>query len=474
MKSILVGNGFNAQFGGKAYTSNFIMKRIKYKALLGRYNILFGGKINGKEIFKVLSGFVEIANDILDDKYGNYVDDDELLVALNNFKSRYKKINDIHELILEDWFLVLHMFFLKNSDISNNRLASKQGFEELILDGIYNESKIQKIYTNIPKKAKNFFSDFDNIFTLNYDNNLENLTGKNVYHLHGDFSVLLNSENPENVQGFIRKKRNSRVIIKCMEHCFCNALLDYSGEHKLKVANDYHDLIVMSTKFKWLYDNDPNFRTNLLKMKDEKPDNYEMIMTIINHPELKMATEYYFYKFEDIQDELHIIGMSPNNDGHIFKCINNNKKLNKVYFYYYLDSEKDYVEKNLSKDLYIPKSVDDLWQSLNCVKEESNVEYTLPVEIDKFIDCFNVLSGDTVSKDEVLHEIKKITEFEAMRLCRLVKEDIKKRNPDNKPTDKDEFKNTSESVSYIALSEGILPSVLYMLYVINLDKVSDI
>lgn len=474
MKSILVGNGINVQFGGKAYTSDFIMKRIKYKTKLSRYDILFDGTLNKKEILWILNGFVIITNDILDNKYDDCVCDEELLDALNDFKRRYKKINSPHELMLEDWFFVLHIFFLKNNDISNNLMASKQGFERLILDGIYNGSKIQEIYKNIPEKVKIFFSDFDNIFTLNYDNNLENLTGKKVYHLHGDFSILSNSENLENVLGFIRKTSNSRVIIEGMEHCFCNALLDYSGHRKLKEANINHNLILYSEKFKWQYDNDEEFKAYLLNIKDKKPIEYEMYMTKINHQELKIATEYYFHEFENIQGELHIIGMSPNNDSHIFDCINSNKKLNKVYFYYYSDSEKRFIDETFPKDLYITKSVKDLWQFLNCSRRNYNIKRKLPFEIDKFIDCFNSLSDDIVSKEEILYEIRHVPNYEAIRLCKLVSDDLQKRNPDNKSIDKDEFICTSASVSHIALSEGILPSALYMLYVIYFNEVNDI
>lgn len=471
MRSILVGNGINIQFGGKAYTSDFIMKRIKFKAKLGYYDILFDDSLNRAEILRILNGFVTITNDILDNKYDDCVNDEDLLSALSDFKSRYKKINASHELMLEDWFFVLHMFFLKNNDISDNLSASKQGFERLILDGIYNDSKSQTIYTQIPKTARKFFSDFDNIFTLNYDNNLEKLTGKSVYHLHGDFSVLSNSENFENVWGFIRGKRNSRVVIEGMEHCFCNALLNYSGHQKLKVANDYHTLIINSEEFKSLYANNEKFKSDLLKMKNVKSDEYEMIMTKIAHSDLKMATEYYFYKFKDIQDELHIIGMSPNNDGHIFECINNNKNLKRVYFYYYSEAEREYINKTLPKDLYVAKSVVDLWQSLNCAPKKYCVKYNLPAEIDNFIECFNSLSDDIVSKDVIIQEVSRIPNFEAIRLCKLVKDDLKKRNPNGNSTNEDEFLKTLASVSHIALSEGILPSALFMLSVIYFNQV---
>ena len=62
MRSVLLGNGINIQFGGFAYNSDFIMKRIKYSARLDRYEKLFENKITGDEIEKLLNSFVTIAN----------------------------------------------------------------------------------------------------------------------------------------------------------------------------------------------------------------------------------------------------------------------------------------------------------------------------------------------------------------------------------------------------------------------------
>lgn len=471
MKSLLVGNGINIQFGNKAYTSEYIMKRIKYRAKLGHYDEIFGGQINGNEINEVLNCFVTITNDILDNKYDEYVKDDECSVVLDEFKSRYNKINAPHEIMLEDWLFVLHMFFKKESDISDKLIASEQGFKQLILDGIYNDGKIQELYNNIPreaeKKVKRYFSDFDNIFTLNYDNNLEKLTKKNVYHLHGDFSVLDKSENTENVLGFIRAQDDSRVLVEGMEHCFCNALLDYSGHHKLKEAMDNHQLIIESEKFKDRYENDESFKEYLLVIKESKLDIYNTIMTKIMNPKLKMATEYFFSEFKSIEDELYIVGMSPNNDGHIFECIEKNRKIKKVYFYYYSEYEKNIIDNINSKVKYIAKNVTELWDSLNFKKKMYNNNYeNLEKKIDEFRDVFNGFSGDNVSKDDIIWEVKSIPTFEAIRLCKIVKEDLEKRNPNHSSTDRDTFDKTRHSISLIALSEGVLPSVLFALYII--------
>ncbi|MBR6622887.1 MAG: hypothetical protein IKK91_03165 [Ruminococcus sp.] len=475
MKSVLLGNGINIQFGGKAYSNYFIMERIRYRAKLDSYLQLFGNVLTSCEIVSILDGFVNIANDLRNGAYDQYMDGDKgIEEAIKDFKCRYNaNINASYEIMLEDWFLLVQVFFLKNNDLTDNKTAAIQGFERLILDAIYNGGKIQELFKKMPRKVKRFFNTYDNIFTLNYDNNLEMLTKKTVFHLHGDFSVLANSENIDNVQGYIRSQRKNLAIIKGMEHCFCNALLNYSGLLKYKTAKDFHNLIIASNKFKSQYENDPVFREQLSDLSRSNPYEYEMIMTKIEHPELNMASEYHFDRFETISDELHIIGMSPNNDAHIFNLINNNKALKKVVFYYFSETEKNYIEENFPKELFSCEYVGDLWKILDCVKPKYTFNYRIPSDIDNFISCFNVLSESVATKENVLNEIAQIPQFEMERLCKLVKEDMQIRNPEHKPTNEDEFRKSTASISYIALQEGILPSTLYLICVMNFHFIKD-
>ena len=113
MKNILLGNGINIQFGGLAYNSDFIMKRIKYSARLDRYERLFGDKITGDEIERMLNSFVTIANDIIAKKYDDITEDTDTIDAIKDFQIRYtQKINFAHQIMLEAWFLDAHLFFL--------------------------------------------------------------------------------------------------------------------------------------------------------------------------------------------------------------------------------------------------------------------------------------------------------------------------------------------------------------------------
>ena len=90
MKSILIGNGINIQFGGSAYTSKSIFKRIEQNAKNGKYNFLFGYKVSGDDIFNIFEGLVGIANEIIENTKMN-TSDINMSEASVSFKTRYKK-----------------------------------------------------------------------------------------------------------------------------------------------------------------------------------------------------------------------------------------------------------------------------------------------------------------------------------------------------------------------------------------------
>ena len=466
MKSVLIGNGINIQFGGTTYSNYFILERIKSKAKLGGYDKLFKNSITGEEIISIFNGFVNIANGIRTGKYDKLTDDTELKDAFNDFKKRYKnKIKYSYNIMLEDWFLLVEAFFLENDDLSDNKELSIQGFEEIILDSIYNEGKLQEIYKSMSKKVKDYFADYDKIFTLNYDNNIDHLTEKNVFHLHGDFSVLNDSENPNIVNGYIRNKEGKTVVIPGYEHCYCNALLNYSGKLKLKKAEANHRLIVEYDKnYKEEYLQNDNYINQLNGLKVSDENSYKIIMTKIKHPELKAASEYYFENFKDIKDELHIIGLSPNNDDHIFNLIRNNKNIKRVIYYYYSQDEKEYIDKNFPKDVFISKSVENLWKSLGCKKEKRNFNYFFPKEIDIFIDIVNGFSKRKMTKEEIIAEINSISLSKLKMLYTQVKSILSTKELKGSSKNQEEFEKKQEYVNYVALQEGINPSSIYIIY----------
>ena len=464
MKSILIGNGVNIQFGGKAYTSEFILQRIKYKAKQDKYKELFDNTISGREIVNILDGFVEICNDIKNNDYDVYVKSDDDIFALQEFKERYKNWNVIEskDIMLEDWFFLIHMFFLKNNDLSHNATGAIQSFERLILDSIYNDGLIQELHKKMNKKFKRFIQSFDKVFTINYDNNIEFLTGKKVFHLHGDYEVLKDSENPSTVIGYIRIRDKKTVVIPKFKHCFCNALLNYSGKLKYKTANDNHIANIRALEYAENYNSNPNYYDDIAEIS---PDSHEMIITKIKNPHLQMATEYHFDELEKIESEIHILGLSPNNDSHIIDLINQNDKITTVYFYYCTKEDKQQANKIFGSKKLNLICVTELWKKHDCVQKKYNCNYNYDYSKLNIIEiCKGFSEYQSVTEDQIIKEMNTIPSFEMHRLSKLVKEVAISQS---KATSEEEFMQHLAEISYIALREGVSPPVLYLIAIVD-------
>ena len=132
MKHLLIGNGINIQFGGRAYTSEFIMKRIKYRTRLGIYEELFGKSITREELESFFQAFKEEGNALLHGEYDRYVNDPEVVEAIEEFKKRYKRdFNQPHEIMLEDWFLLFQVFYMKHKDLLEKSKKDREKMKKL-------------------------------------------------------------------------------------------------------------------------------------------------------------------------------------------------------------------------------------------------------------------------------------------------------------------------------------------------------
>ena len=468
MKSILIGNGIDIQFGGKAYSNRFIMNRIIFNALTNKYDILFGNKITGEEIKAIFEGFLIIANDLLKGKYDS-IDDPEISDAVKDFLYRFsskKRFVQCYEIPLEDWFLLFRLFFEDNKDLIDLYIATKQGFDHMILDAIYNDGKIQELYKKMNSKVRDYFSSFDNVFTLNYDNNIESLCQGAVYHLHGDFSQLADSENPNMVQGYCRQTANKTVVIPGFEHCFCNALLNYSGNLKLKQAEANMMLQKTFTEVKGqIQTGDYSYKTKYQTIIKDHPEISEWLETYAANDGLSICSNYQFDKFRGIDGELHILGLSPQNDSHIFKCINESNAT-KIIFYYF--GEKP-TSINTDKDVEFRKA-SDLWNELDANPKQYNEKVSIPNGADSIIKVLNELSFDKISIEELKNELKKYPSFITDPLCEEAEKLMENLKSNGNPKSEKEFKEGFIKVSRIALREGIYPTAFYVMLLQHMNR----
>ncbi len=454
MKTVLIGNGFNIQFSGRTYTSELILQRMKARARTGVYDSLFENTISGTEIIRVLDGLASEANRIIKGELDELVSEKEEISAINDFKKKYTYIKKPEEIMMEDWLLVAYLHSKEFADDEQTQNGIKVAFHRMFLDAIYNEGEIQKLYKTMGKTTKRYLQGFDKIFTVNYDNNIEKLTGQEVYHLHGSFLELQPSENDEYVFGYMYKQNNERALIKGFEHCYCNALLEYSGDKKIQQADLFHRMIVQFEDAKEksrIYSEIPN-------------DNEAFVSLAFEHPELKVAPEYYFDDFRNIEGELVIIGLSPNNDNHILECIEKNEKLTQVCFYCYSEQEMKAAEK--MKDNRIQSAnVKDLWKKLG-VKQKQYNNYNLPIKMDNFTEIVNIFSDSGISEERLKSCINELPRYEIDRLCSLVEQEIEKRGLKNHtPKDEEDLLRDFGFISCLATKNGILPPVLMLLYI---------
>lgn len=456
IKSILIGNGFNINFGGAAYTNQFIIKRIIFNARANKYDVLFDGLVSGDEIAQIFFELAQWTNDITSGKYDDIIPVEDVSV-LEDFKSRYNwKLEHYYEVGLEDWLFILHVYFLSNSDIVEEWISARQGFERMMLDAIYNDGDIQTLHTDMKKPVKRWLKEYDNIFTLNYDNNIEELIQKTVYHLHGDYRTPANSENPHTLLGYSRVRAGQSVVVPGFEHCYCNALFDYAGRHKLDVAEAFEkgekgllDLAESDISSPLL----PTPIASLIQLHRE-------------HPELIFGAPYHFEKFKALTGELHIIGMSPNNDAHIFRLINESM-VEKVVFYGYSESEME-NQLPLCKEIE-RKSVNDLWRQLDALPKQYSCNYPIPdsPELDKLLDVFNAMSFDPVSKADTLRAVNAIPKFRSDELCRNAMQRVLDLSEQGAPKDAQEQQRQFREISRIALRAGVLPTALYVHIMMN-------
>lgn len=73
-----------------------------------------------------------------------------------------------------------------------------------------------------------------------------------------------------------------------------------------------------------------------------------------------------------------------------------------------------------------------------------------------------MLSGDKVSKTDIIKSANSISRSEATRLCEIVMKEIIRQKEQGAPIDEEEQQRQFREVSRIALRNGILPSALFL------------
>ena len=145
-----------------------------------------------------------------------------------------------------------------------------------------------------------------------------------------------------------------------------------------------------------------------------------------------------------------------------------NSKLEKIVFYYFSEADKALPIIKPYKLI----NVADLWNSLDAKRKKYSCAYHIPnsKKVDEFIEAFNLMSFDPIPKQKIIDEVNSIPQFEAVRVWRLVREELESQKERGNPKSEDELSKNFMEISRIGLREGILPPALLMLYIINIKN----
>lgn len=325
-RNLLIGNGINIQFGGvDVYSGPATMNRIVENIKTGKYTALTENCLSIDEQCELLNKMVKIIDQIKAGKCRNRADGLFMLMELDRIKRTYPDSSSVTSVFLEDYFLAFEIF--------NNGFRDKDGeqqselyrkivftfFKQMIIDGIYNEGAINEVHKYFYPGVRTYFKGFSNIFTTNYDYNIENSLGsaENVCHLHGEFRKLAPEYDVTSSYYMTHKVECDLLISKMlpdMNHIYSNAIMSWS----------------------WL-------------------DKYGKLI----ESDMKRKEEL----FKSIGGHLEIVGLAPANDEHLFFLINNNSNIKSIVYYYLKNEDRTELPHHLKRAVTY-KKVEKLWNSM--------------------------------------------------------------------------------------------------------------
>jgi len=363
MKNIILGNGVNIQFGGLDYTNKQIVNRALLKLKLKKYN----QDVYTDEIRVWVKMLYQALPNFLKGHYDNLAVLEDEKVELLNFKGRYKLNTPINEIGFEDFFLLNELHCRKNKITNSERFYFQEFLRRLFLDSIFNKGKINLIHKNFSVGFVDFLNQFDNIFTTNYDRNIELATGHEVLYLHGTFHILASEYDPKSFRNQLPDKPvNKTPVIKGYEHVFSTALTGSSGAFKQYASDSQEQANAGIEKFAVGYLNNPELRPQIDAWKDSDNDLvrnlYEGIKLKISNPDLKISIDYALNKISTIKGSVVFMGLSPNNDTHIVSSLQDNKDIELIEYYYFDKSEGETIVSLFKGNEVKIKDIKEFWE----------------------------------------------------------------------------------------------------------------
>lgn len=362
MKNIVIGNGINIQFGGLDNINKRIIDRALLKLKLKDYH----KDVYTEEIEIWIKMLYQAFPDFVKGHYDKLAVFEDEKKELSNLKKRYSTKTPINEIGFEDFFLLNELHCRKNNITNPERFYFQEFIRRLFLDSIFNKGKVNLVYENFPPSFIDFLNSFDNIFTTNYDRNLEIASGKEILYLHGAFHVLDQKYDPSSfINQLSDKPVDKTSVVEGFEHVFSTALTGSSGAFKQHVGDRNELANSAIDKLAEGYLNKPELRYEIETWKDCDNENvrnlYESMKLKNNNPNFKFSIDYALNQLKIIEGSVTFMGLSPNNDTHIVSLIQNNDKIDLIEYYYFDKLEGKIVMSLFENKKVLIKDIKEFW-----------------------------------------------------------------------------------------------------------------
>ena len=366
MRNLLVGNGVIIQHGGEAYLNSSIVNRALENIHSGR----FPDHLYPKECADFVLALQKEHARALRGEYDEYVFTSYDRSSLEYFKRRYSTARSysVNEIGFEDYFLLFELVHNKlgigNPDRFNNRGVLKRMF----LDAVYNGGEIENVYRNFPPRFVAWLKEHNQLFTTNYDSNLDTAYGSDVGHLHGSFRTLSETYDLNSFRNQLKDDLlDGEQVDPNYLYLYSNCLMSYVGDLKSTSMAQSSLANRAMEKFTASYKSDPSIRKQIDKWDDSNvfvKRLKEAIKLKVKQPELKHSEQYPHNKLKQITGSLEIFGLSPNNDGHLFTQILANDQISEIRFNYFGKQEATDAERLFQSKTLTTKDVRELWAEM--------------------------------------------------------------------------------------------------------------
>lgn len=361
-RNLLVGNGFDIQFGGREFTNKAIVER----AIANSATAV----LEDRGYLPLCADFIarlwRFAEKIVNGEADSLKEIPHIKKKLDRFKRQYirSRRNEIGKIGIEDYLFIYEVVCMLHSISNPERYECRELLKNCFLDAIFCDGKIQNIHKNYPESLQCFMSQFDNIFTTNYGNSLEIYLEREILYLHGAFHILDDRYSPNSFL-YVLHRDDKDTIVPKYEHLKSTAILSDDGQSKEFQIGAYKNTNSAIRKFAKAWEENSTVHDNIETWNDGLPLLLKKsIHYVREHPDSNLQENIALERFKSISGDLCIIGLSPFNDNHIFDAINDCSAVSHIIFYFYEDEECGRIKNTLDKKVIEFKPVKKLWSEL--------------------------------------------------------------------------------------------------------------